>query len=32
MQNNILNLYGEFFNILEITEENDWVCFRMLKK
>ena len=22
MQNNILNLYGEFFNILEITEEN----------
>ena len=32
MQNNILNLYGESFNIIEITEENDWVCFRMLKK
>ena len=32
MQNNILNLYGESFNIIEITEENDWVCFRMIKK
>ena len=32
MQNTILKLYGTSFNIIEITEENDWVCFRMLKK
>ena len=31
MQNNILKLYSEFFDIIEITHENDWSCFRMLK-
>ena len=32
MQNTILKLSGTSFNIIEITEENDWSCFRMLKK
>ena len=31
MQNNILKLYDKFFDIINITEENDWCCFRMLK-
>jgi|TARA_B100001964_G_C14261032_1_gene615559 ribosomal protein L11 methyltransferase len=32
MQNNILKLYGKFFEIIDITDENEWICFRMLKK
>ena len=31
MQNNILKLYDQFFDIIDITDENDWCCFRMLK-
>ncbi len=32
MQNNILKLYGKFFEIIDITDENEWICIRMLKK
>ena len=31
MQNNILKLYDQFFDIIDITDENDWCCSRMLK-
>ena len=32
MQKNILKLYDKFFDIIDITDENDWCCYRMLKK
>ena len=32
VQNNLLKLYGEFFEIIDVTNENEWICSRMLKK
>ena len=32
VQNNLLKLYGEFFEIIDVTNENEWICCRMLKK
>ena len=31
MQNDISKLYDKFFDIINITDENDWCCYRMLK-